>query len=225
MNDSKECLKARWDWANSKYEEKVDWTKVKKDTPVLVRNHQTDCWNRRYFAEFRDNHVYVYNDGCTSWSASSKGWWQYTKLSLITDKKRHKLNYLRRINMTNKEKYAKEILDVACSGHYIAKIDGKITVCEEIDCAECDFGDRSTCRAKLEKWTNSEYVEPQVDWSKVAVDTPILVSTTEDSAWAPRYFAKYENGRVYAWSNGSTSWSAEGTMCVWEFAKLAKSEE
>lgn len=80
-----DCVKARQNWANSEYEEKVDWTKVKKDTPVLVRNHMTDCWTRRYFAEFRDNHVYVYNDGCTSWSASSKGWWKYAKLSPITD--------------------------------------------------------------------------------------------------------------------------------------------
>lgn len=83
--DSNECLEARWNWANSEYEEKVDWTKVKKDTPVLVRNHMTDCWTRRYFAEFRDNHVYVYNDGCTSWSASRKGWLKYAKLSPITD--------------------------------------------------------------------------------------------------------------------------------------------
>lgn len=84
--NGEDCNKARLDWVNSEYEEKVNWTKVKKDTPILVRNCQADCWNRRYFAEFKDNHVYVYNDGCTSWSASSKGWWVYAKLSPITDK-------------------------------------------------------------------------------------------------------------------------------------------
>nr|DAG18847.1 MAG TPA: hypothetical protein [Caudoviricetes sp.] len=82
-----DCRIARHNWANSEYEEKVDWTKVKKDTPVLVRNCQTDYWNRRYFAEFKDNHVYVYNDGCTSWSASRKDWWVYAKLSPITNEK------------------------------------------------------------------------------------------------------------------------------------------
>lgn len=87
FHDSDECLEARWNWANSEHEEKVDWTKVKKDTPVLVRNHTNACWIRRYFAEFMDNRVYVYNDGCTSWSASSKGWWKYAKLSPITDEK------------------------------------------------------------------------------------------------------------------------------------------
>lgn len=29
--------------------------------------------------------------------------------------------------MLNREKYAKEILDMACSGNSIAKVDGKIT--------------------------------------------------------------------------------------------------
>lgn len=85
--NGKDCLAARWNWANSEYEEKVDWTKVKKDTPVLVRNCQADYWNRRYFAEFKDNHVYVYNDGCTSWSASRTDWWVYARLSPITDEK------------------------------------------------------------------------------------------------------------------------------------------
>lgn len=79
------CRKARFDWANSEFVEKTDWTKVKKDTPVLVRNYTTDCWVRRYFAEFKDGRVYVYNDGCTSWSASTIGWWEYTKLAESED--------------------------------------------------------------------------------------------------------------------------------------------
>lgn len=79
------CRTARIDWANSEFVEKIDWTKVKKDTPVLVKNHLTDCWTRRYFAKFEGGHVWVYNDGCTSWSASSTGWWKYAKLSPITD--------------------------------------------------------------------------------------------------------------------------------------------
>ena len=38
-----------------------------------------------------------------------------------------------------------------------------------------------------------------VDWSKVPVDTKILVSDYDDtSVWIRRYFAKYENGIVYA---------------------------
>lgn len=69
------------------------------------------------------------------------------------------------------------------------------------------------------KWANSEYIEPPIDWSKVAVDTPILVRDNSFSEWGKRYFAKYENGGVYAWSNGTTSRS--GDRCTpWKLAKL-----
>lgn len=69
--------------------------------------------------------------------------------------------------------------------------------------------------------------EPETDWSKVEVDTPILVrySEDEDEEWIKRHFAKYENGKVYAWFDGCTSWSTEGHMVIWNYAKLAESEE
>ena len=69
--------------------------------------------------------------------------------------------------MLNREKYAKEILDVVCSGHCFAKVDGKITECGRTDCDECDFGDSFICMAKAMEWANSEYVEPPVDWSRI----------------------------------------------------------
>ena len=34
-----------------------------------------------------------------------------------------------------------------------------------------------------------------------------------------RYFAKYENNKVYAWDNGATSWSAK-SITDWQYAKL-----
>lgn len=58
-----------------------------------------------------------------------------------------------------------------------------------------------------------------IDWSKVEVDTKILVRNNEDCNWERRYFAKYENGRVYAYDSGQTSWSAT-TSFSWDFAKL-----
>lgn len=128
--------------------------------------------------------------------------------------------------MLNREKYAEEILDVTCSGHSFAKVDGKITECGRTDCDECDFGGSSTCMAKIEEWANSEYVELPVDWSKVPVDTPILVKNGEEETWKKRHFAKYENGIVYAWGDGATSWSAYmSNMTDWKMAKLAESEE
>lgn len=62
-----------------------------------------------------------------------------------------------------------------------------------------------------------------VDWSKVAVDTPILVSL-DDKLWLCRYFADFKNGIVYTWSNGATSWSVPRRehKDAWSFAKLAE---
>ena len=61
----------------------------------------------------------------------------------------------------------------------------------------------------------------------VKVDTPILVKDILKSEWIKRYFAKYENGRVYVWKEGKTSWSAVNELDVnsWKYAKLAESEE
>lgn len=42
-----------------------------------------------------------------------------------------------------------------------------------------------------------------------------------------RYFAKYENGMLYAWEDGATSWSVpcSDDMTRWKMAKLAESED
>ena len=79
-----------------------------------------------------------------------------------------------------------------------------------------------------EKTLNSlRKIEPEVDWSKVEVDTPILVSNYSEAAWVRRYFAKYEDEKIYVWGSGATSWSAEGEDDIfnWEYAKLAEVEE
>ena len=70
-------------------------------------------------------------------------------------------------------------------------------------------------------------VEKEIDWSKVAVDTNILVKGKEDSGWNRRHFAKCENGAVYAWNNGKTSFTAvsKENYSDWEYAKLYEGEE
>lgn len=61
-----------------------------------------------------------------------------------------------------------------------------------------------------------------VDWAKVKVDTPVLVSL-DDKLWLCRYFADFKNGIVYTWSSGATSWSVPRRehKDAWSFAKLA----
>ena len=67
--------------------------------------------------------------------------------------------------------------------------------------------------------------EPEIDWSEVNVDTPILVKEREDGDWVERYFAEYNNGTVFAWTGGATSWNSHNMMMAWKYAKLAESEE
>lgn len=63
--------------------------------------------------------------------------------------------------------------------------------------------------------------EEDIDWSKVPVDTKIIISN-DNKDWNRRHFAKYENGRVYAWIWGKTSFTANSNEDVadWEYAKL-----
>ena len=126
--------------------------------------------------------------------------------------------------MKNKEKYAKDILEIACSGSKIAidKNTDKICACDLLKCRDCIF-DKRYCAETLKHWCESEYVEPPVDWSKVSVDTPILVRFSgDDKYWVKRHFARYDNGQVRAWINGTTSWTADGKSDTWTYAKLAE---
>ena len=51
------------------------------------------------------------------------------------------------------------------------------------------------------------------DWSKVAVDTPIKVQRG-NGVVVNRHFATYDNGNVYYYQDGRTSWSNVGTKSV-----------
>ncbi len=60
-----------------------------------------------------------------------------------------------------------------------------------------------------------------VDWNNVAVDTPIQVLVSKyDDVWENAHFAKYEDGIVFFWEDGMTSWTTEET--TWRPEKLVK---
>ena len=134
--------------------------------------------------------------------------------------------------MLNIEKYKKILIDTGVIKiTKLAVINDKPVECRECHCGECDFGGKKDCKPYLEEWLFSEYEEPEVDWSKVKVDTPILVREDEDEEWMARYFAKFENGVVWSFCDGRTSWSARKNNTIrkdiisWKYAKLAESEE
>lgn len=129
--------------------------------------------------------------------------------------------------MLNIEKYKDELIGMGVINIMnLAKVNNKLTNCVRAGCSECDF---STCKCgeQTKDWLFSEYKESEIDWSKVEVDTPILVTSSEDAIYLKRYFAKFENGKVYAWKYGATSWTANNEYAVssWKYAKLAERED
>lgn len=66
--------------------------------------------------------------------------------------------------MTNREKHAKEILDIACSGDKLAmrKADKRLTGCNKLECNGCCFSGTGRCSEVIQKWAESEYIEKTV---------------------------------------------------------------
>lgn len=128
--------------------------------------------------------------------------------------------------MTNGEKYRDEIKKQLLnnnSGNFCDDfIKPKILLkknCCGLSCAKC-------CLLQA-LWLNEEYKDPEVDWSKVPVDTKILVKNNESGFFRNRHFAKYKDGKVFAFNNGMTSFSTseDDDVTCWEFAKLAEVED
>lgn len=121
--------------------------------------------------------------------------------------------------MKNYEKYEDEIK--GCDGLNFCRDFVKPYILKSRDCANtsCD-----QCKMLQIIWLMEEYEEPQADWSKVEVDTPILVRQGKTGRWLERHFAKYENGDVYAWVDGQTSWTGADKI-KWKYAKLAEGEK
>lgn len=133
--------------------------------------------------------------------------------------------------MTNYEKYKDKIDKIWESGDIACFTkNGEIKPCYEITCPECEFNGEEGCSLNSKKWLVSEYKDPaeNVDWSKVPIDTPVLVREYETDKWIPRYFAGINgDGNVIAFENGATSWSDNGKNFTlsWECAKLANPDD
>lgn len=126
--------------------------------------------------------------------------------------------------MKNREFYKEEILN------YIP--DGENNFCEDFVKPnilkslnrKCESLTCNQCKLLSHIWLEEEYKETEVDWTKVEVDTPILVKDYEEGIWYKRYFAELRNGEVYAWEKGRTSWSGGEVIEKWKYAKLAEKE-
>lgn len=64
----------------------VDWSKVKVDTPIYVRAHESNTWEKRHFAFFKDGKVYAWLNGATSWTIENTSYvfsWECAKLAEV----------------------------------------------------------------------------------------------------------------------------------------------
>lgn len=135
--------------------------------------------------------------------------------------------------MKNREKYKNELMDVI-------KKDGKL--CEFVKKHEVFrmFGKDSksyckmtcvTCGTALQLWLDEEYEEPpkpEVDWSKIPVDTLVRVRDHEDNEWVLRYFKGIDDSsteKFMAWECGTTSVTAEGSYTNWKYCELVEDED
>ena len=130
--------------------------------------------------------------------------------------------------MLNKEKYADEIFDFAIYGKMFGVNKGKPKSCASMKlCNGCEYKNILGCREKLKEWLNSDYDDTTVDdyWSKVPIDTPILVRDADNESWRKGHFAGISvTGKVGIFYNGGTSWSAAkpSDYTLWSQAMLAE---
>lgn len=136
--------------------------------------------------------------------------------------------------MKNREKYKNELTNVI-------KIDGKICgFIKKHDVHQMIGTDWDCCRAMncipcgiaLQLWLDEEYIEPQkpeVDWSKVPVDTLVRVRDYENVEWYLRYFKGIDESnpeeKYEAWSNGTTSKTANDKYVHWKYCELFEDED
>lgn len=87
-------------------------------------------------------------------------------------------------------------------------------------------GSCQRCRAMLFEWLGKEYKAPQIDWSKVPVDTPVIVRE-KSGLERKRHFSKYEkyyNEPFFCFNDGKTSFTGNNTT-QWDNCRLAREED
>ena len=189
-------------------ESEVDWSKVKVDTPLLVRNYKNGEWSKRYFAKYEDGKVYTWINGRTSWNETGIYAWNYAKLAESEiDWSKVEVDTAIYVKASKYGNWFKR--------HFAEYKNGKIYT----------WGNGLTSHdtSRMMEWKYAKLAEPEVDWNKVEVDTPILVRYSEKGMWIRRKFAKFEDGVVYAW-HGKETGHSKSYMTPWNYAKLAESE-
>ena len=134
--------------------------------------------------------------------------------------------------MTNYESIdPKDIRTVFQKYFAIDKDANEIKNCRDVICANCLFYMSDDCMKAKNEWLDQPAIDPEkdIDWSKVPVDTPVLVSLNTDEE-IRRYFFGKENDNepttFRTFANGKTSWTAgEKEYAYWHHCKLYRPED
>ena len=124
--------------------------------------------------------------------------------------------------MKNREKYKNELVKVCKKGGELMQFFNDYVV-PTYECGNYEVINAENVALLTTLWLDEEYQAAEVDWNKVEVDTPILVSM-DGNRWHHRHFAKYCGGIVCAFEDGATSWTSN-ISTGWEYAKLAEPQE
>lgn len=112
--------------------------------------------------------------------------------------------------MKNKEKFAREIFNIACRGDSIAVTiaNNEIVPCGSIECGKCIFKvkEYEECSDKIKKWCESEYVERPTITSREKKFLDILLPK-----W--KYMARDADKNLYVFDSlpikGHNGWRIE----------------
>ena len=138
--------------------------------------------------------------------------------------------------MKNREKYIDEIIKAiksreTCEFMNDTVIPEFIGSKTDSKCI-CEMGDCRACLIRFTLWLDEEYTEPpnpEVDWSKIPVDTLVRVRDREGQEWLLRYFKGINEDnfrrRYEAWANGATSKTAEDWTEYWKYCELVEDED
>lgn len=98
--------------------------------------------------------------------------------------------------MKNKEKYVKDIVELACDGYGVAvdKRTGKMGSCDDISCSNClfDVDFNRDCDNARRGWAESEYIEKPVISKR---DRGFLECIKNSVKWITRDYS----GKLWAW--------------------------
>lgn len=134
--------------------------------------------------------------------------------------------------MTNYESIEPDkVKEIFAKSFAVDKRTGKVKACIEFDCGNCLFNHNSPCRVAKMKWLDQPVFdqEKDIDWSKVPVDTPVLVWNRDTETECRRHFCELKCAEPYIFRTfaiGKTSWTAyECDRSDWEHCKLYRQED